>query len=197
MKHRIREYPLLWRTTRLARRWYHARFDAYPDWSRALLGEGRRWDDALAAAKNGPRVLIATSIGSYAHAMALESALSVALTLRGAQPHALLCDGSMPACAECDASLYPQIERFASRGPQNDLCRDCFWPAERMYADLGIRIHRFSDWLTDEDRASAASLAKTPPVAAIRDLIIDGLAIGEHALAGALRFFATGSIDDE
>jgi len=197
MKHRIREYPLLWRTTRLARRWYHARFDAYPDWSRALLAEGRRWDDAREAASNGPRVLIATSIGSYAHAMALESALSVALTLRGAEVHALLCDGSMPACAECDASLYPRIERFAAQGPKKDLCRDCFWPAERMYSDLGIRLHRYSDWLTDEDRAAAAALAGSHPAEAIRDLVVDGLALGEHALAGALRFFATGSIDQE
>jgi hypothetical protein len=32
MKHGIRRFPALWRASRLARRWYHARRDAYPDW---------------------------------------------------------------------------------------------------------------------------------------------------------------------
>lgn len=197
MKHRIRHYPLLWRTTRLARRWYHARVDAYPDWSRALLSEGRKWDEAVQAAKSGPRVLIGTSIGSYAHAVSLESALAVALTLRGADVHVLLCDGSMPACAECDASLYPNIGTFAANGPKKDLCRDCYWPAERIYSELGVRIHRYSDWLRDEDRTMAAQVAAAQSSETVRELVVDGIAVGEHALAGALRFFASGSLGDE
>jgi hypothetical protein len=197
MKHRIRQFPLLWRTTRLARRWYHARTDAYPDWSRALLGEGQKWEEARRRATGGPKVLIATSIGSYAHAVSLESALSVALTLRGADVHALLCDDSLPACAECDASFYPRLDAFLVHGPRRDLCRDCYWPAERIYRDLGIRIHKYSDWLTDADRQEAAAVARHQPLDGLRDLIVDGLAVGEHALAGALRFFATGSLDTE
>ena len=35
------------------------------------------------------------------------------------------------------------------------------------------------------------------PVGAIEGYVFDGLAVGEHAHAGALRFFATGSLDDE
>ncbi|HXG87702.1 MAG TPA: hypothetical protein VNJ02_05135 [Vicinamibacterales bacterium] len=197
MKHRIRQFPLLWRTTRLARRWYHARVDAYPDWSRALLSEGRNWDNARQAAAGGPRVLMATGIGAYAHAVSLESALTVALTLRGSEVHVMLCDASLPACAECEASFYPNIETFVERGPQPDLCRDCYWPAERIYRDLGITIHRYSDWITDDDRQTARAIAAAQPTAAIRDLVVDGLAVGEHAVAGALRFFATGSLDQE
>jgi hypothetical protein len=197
MKHWIRQYPLLWRTTRLARRWYHARVGGYPDWSRALLGEGRRWEEARQVAAQGKRVLIATSIGSYAHAVSLESALSVALTLRGADVHAMLCDAALPACAECEASLYPHIDEFLAHGPRHDLCRDCLWPAERIYRELGIHVHRYSNWLTDADRAAASALAAREPVDDIQHLVVDGLNIGEHALAGALRFFATGSLDQE
>src|SRR5688572_29143631 len=124
MRQAIRHFPLLWRTTRLARRWYHARVDAYPDWSRALLSEGHGWEEARRRARGGPRVLLATSIGSYAHAVSLESALAVALTLRGADVHVLLCDAALPACADCDASFYPNVETFVARGPQRDLCRD-------------------------------------------------------------------------
>ena len=109
MQHCIRRFPALWRATRLARRWYHARCDAYPDWQRDSSAEAASCGaSARAAAQGGPRVLMATAIGSYAHAVTLESALAAALTFRGAEVHALLCDGAMTACAECEASLYPE-----------------------------------------------------------------------------------------
>src|SRR6185295_2009337 len=141
--------------------------------------------------------LMATSIGSYAHAVTLESALAAALTFRGAEVHALLCDGSMTACAECEASLYPDLATFVRHGPSRDLCRDCRWPAERVYDALGLKVHRYGDWLTPEDRAEAHHIAATLPAARIGDFTLDGLALGEHAHAGALRFFATGSLGDE
>ena len=140
---------------------------------------------------------MATAIGSYAHAATLESALSAGLTFRGAEVHALLCDGVMNACAECDASLYPDLSRFARYGPSRDLCRDCFSPAERVYRQLGITVHKFSDWLTADDRAEASRIATTIPSGELQSYTLDGLVIGEHAHAGALRFFATGSLEGE
>jgi hypothetical protein len=197
LKHLIRRFPSIWRTTRLARRWYHARRDAYPDWSAAIGADHQLWKSARAAAQGGPRVLMATAIGSYAHAVTLESALAVALTFRGAEVHALLCDGSMTACAECEASLYPNLHRFVEHGPSRDLCRDCRWPAENVYKTLGLKIHRMGDWLTPEQRAEASCVASTLPFDEIARFTFDGLDIGEHAHAGALRFFATGSLDGE
>src|SRR5688500_357066 len=152
---------------------------------------------ARGSAQGGPRVLMATAIGSYAHAITLESALAAALTFRGAEVHALLCDGSMTACAECEASLYTDLAQFAIHGPSRDLCRDCRWPAEQVYADLGITVHRLGDWLRPEDRAEARAIATGVPAAGIEQYVFDGLAVGEHAHAGALRFFASGSLDDE
>ena len=197
MKHGIRRFPALWRASRLARRWYHARYNAYPDWQAALQGKRPLWDSARAAAQGGPRVLMASSIGSYAHAITLETALAAALTFRGAEVHALLCDGSMSACAECEASLYPDLSTFAAHGPSRDLCRDCYWPAEKVYKDLGIKVHRYSEWLTAADKLEARQLASSLSADAIRSYELDGVAVGEHAYAGALRFFATGSLDDE
>ncbi|MGH9253123.1 MAG: capsule biosynthesis protein [Vicinamibacterales bacterium] len=197
MKHVIRRFPALWRATRLARRWYHARFGAYPDWQPVLSADATLWQSARDAAQGGPRVLLATAIGSHAHAMTLESALAAALTFRGAEVHALLCDGAMTACAECDASLYPNLATFVAHGPSRDLCRDCVWPAERVYARLGLKIHRYSDWLTPDDRAAARRIASTLPFKQINGFTLDRMAIGEHAYAGALRFFATGSLDAE
>ncbi len=193
----LRRFPRIWRATRLARRWYYARRDAYPNWEPILATNSELWNSARASAQGGPRVLLATAIGSYAHAVTLESALAAALTFRGAEVHALLCDGSMTACAECEASLYPNIERFARHGPSRDLCRNCLEPAERVYRQLGVTVHKYGDWLTPEDRADARRIAGSVALADLRTFSVDGLAIGEHAYAGALRFFATGSLDGE
>jgi hypothetical protein len=197
MKHSIRKFPTLWRASRLLQRWYHARVDAYPDWRGVLARQPALWHSARQAAQGGPRVLMASSIGSYAHAVTLESALAAALTFRGAEVHALLCDGTLTACAECEASLYPDIATFARLGPSRDLCRDCQWPAGRVYAQLGVKVHRYSDWLTSGDRAEARRVAAMVPAEEIESYIVDGVTLGEHAHAGALRFFATGALDDE
>lgn len=197
MRRWIRRFPRLWRTSRLLRRWYHARYRAYPNWRRILQDDGETLRQAQAKAKTGPRILLGTSIGAYAHAITLESALANALTLRGANVHVLLCDAALPACAECEASLYPDIGRFVQHGPSNDLCRDCTWPAEDVYTAVGVTIHRYGEWITAEDRAHATAVAQDTPLEDIRDLHVDGLGLGEHAYAGALRFFASGSLDDE
>jgi hypothetical protein len=197
MKQFVRRVPALWRATRLVRRWYHARRGAYPNWQPLLSADRALWESAKNAARGGPRVLMTTAIGSYAHAVTLESTIAAALTFRGAEVHALLCDGVMTACAECESSLYPDIAKFIARGPSQDLCRDCAWPAERVYAQLGLKVHRYSDWLRPEDRAQARQTAEALPIGEIRTCVCDGAAIGEHAYAGALRFFATGSLDGE
>jgi hypothetical protein len=197
MRHGIRRLPSVWRASRLLRRWYHARFGAYPDWRSSLAADSALWQSAKNAAQGGPRVLMATAIGSHAHAITLESALAAALTFRGAEVHALVCDGAMTACAECEASLYPDIAKFTAHGPAADLCRDCSWPAERVYADLGLKVHRYSDWLTPADSAEARRIASEYPLDQIKAFTFEGLAIGEHAYAGALRFFATGSLEAE
>jgi hypothetical protein len=197
MKRFLRSFPSAWRASRLLRRWYYARFDAYPDWTPIVRGAEPMWRSAQLAAQGGPRVLMATGIGSYAHAVTLESALAAALTFRGAEVHALVCDGVLTACAECEASLYPDIGAFAAHGPRRELCRDCQWPAERVYAQLGITVHRYSDWLTPEDRAEARRVAADLPLDCIASFRFEGLTIGEHAHAGALRFFASGTLADE
>jgi hypothetical protein len=197
MKHVLRSVPALWRASRLVRRWYHARFNAYPDWRPLLKGDDGTWKAAQQRARGGPRVLLASSIGSYAHAVTLESALAVALTLRGAEVHALLCDGAISACAECEASLYPDIRTFVGHGPARDLCRDCRWPAEQVYRSLGIVVHHYSESLTHTDRDEARRLAHTLPFPQISTFTLDEVAVGEHAYAGALRFFASGSLESE
>src|SRR5687767_10378544 len=193
----VRRFPRFWRVSRLVRRWYHARAGAYPDWGRVLRGQEAAWTAARQAAVGGQRILLSSAIGSQAHVVTLESALAVALTLRGAEVEVLLCDQALPACAECDASLYPSLDQFVRVGPRADLCRDCYSPAERVFRTLGVRTHRLSEWMSDEDRRDATKIVAAVPFADIRQYRFEGLAVGEHAYAGCLRFFARGSLEGE
>ena len=64
-----------------------------------------------------------------------------------------------------------------------------------MYRNLGFPVHRYSSYLTtDQIRASEAVTASLS-VDDMKDYRVDGLQVGEHALAGALRFFARGDLE--
>ncbi len=174
-----------------------ARGGGHPDW-RALIGDDwPRWQAALAAARAGDKVLIATGIGGHLGMTAMDSVLAVALTLRGAEVQVLLCDATLPACQVCEASWYPDAARFAETGPRGDLCGFCYAPAETMFRGLGVTLHRYGDQIGPDERALADRLARDTAAEEIAGFELDGLPVGEHARAGALRFFARGSLDGE
>lgn len=167
-----------------------------PDWECLLNGEQQFWDSALEQAKQGRKVLIATSVGSHLAGTTLESMLAVALTLRGADAHLLLCDAVLPACLSCWSDLYPNHEKFSQQGPGKD-CAACFEPAFKMYESLGLTVHRYSDFLRGQEIDKAGQIASSIAFESISRYEIDGIAAGEHALAGALRFFAVGMLNGE
>jgi hypothetical protein len=73
----------------------------------------------------------------------------------------------------------------------------CFEPARRAYAPLGLPIHSYGALVTGEERSRAERLARTLSTAEIERHMADGVAIGEHARAGALRFYARGTLEEE
>ena len=169
----------------------------YPDWMRILQRDHVVWQATLSRAKGGSRVLIATSTGGYLPGMIMESTLAVALTLRGAEVHVLLCDEMLPACQNAQVSLFPDQAEFAAHGPAQRLCKDCFAPGHKMYRPLGLAVHHYSDYIIPEAARSATELSAAIPILEIGGFTLGGLAVGEHALAGALRFYARGDLEDE
>lgn len=167
----------------------------HPNWRKVLREHAGLWTAAQREAGEGPQILIATSTGGYAAGTAVESMLAVALTLRGARPHVLLCDELLPACMRAEIRQFPRPAEFGAHGPARRLCRQCFAPAARMYRSLGIPVHRYGAFVTEEERRRAESLSSSLPVAEIPEYRLDGVAVGEHAVAGALRFFAQGHLD--
>ena len=168
-----------------------------PDWRESLRLDRARWNSIREAAKHGPTVLIATSTGGHSALTPVESLLAVALTLRGANVHFLLCDGLLPACMQATSRQFSDQTEFVSHGPSRSLCDDCFPVGYATYRPLGLPIHRYSKLTTRGERTLADELSRTIPFSDIADYHLDGLAVGEHALAGALRYFATGNLDEK
>jgi hypothetical protein len=168
-----------------------------PDWEALLATSGTLWADARARATTGPRVLIATNVSGHSPATVAESLLAVALTLRGAQVETLVCDQVMPACLRAQNDNVPDpgvIERYEL---PKALCVGCSPIGEYVYGPLNLPYHRFSEFLSAKAAAHARAVANSTPLADIQTLQVDGLPIGEHAYAGALRYFARGDIGQE
>lgn len=200
LKQRLREQPWM-QPIRLANLKRRQRNGLFPDW-RKLLGEDwprfEAMRDAARGDTNAPRVLIATSVGVHAGSSIFDSYLGVALTARGARCDVALCDAVLPACLGADYTWYPKPEHFAARGSRDDLCTACLAPAEKLFGaeGVGLTVHRYGALLTDADRAYARSLAQNTAPESVGGLTLDGLAVGEAALSGALRFFARGELED-
>lgn len=197
MKQLFREQTKKIFLARKLSKWYRAHTSGHPNWRTMLKNDAQFWQNSLQQSLKGSKILIATSLGGHFPGTIMESLLAVSLTLRGTEVHVLLCDKVLPACQECIGSWFSNDKRFVENGPQKDLCNSCFGPAFKMFNDLGIKVHRYSEFLTNQDKQKAAQIAKTLDYSNIKNFRMDGLAIGEHALAGALRYYAKAVLDRE
>ena len=173
------------------------RADHIVPWQSLLEREGDAWQQAVARAKGGPKVLLATGNGDHPGVTPIESLLGIALTLRGAEVHYLLCDALLPACMLATHGGGRRHADFVAGGPQAYLCDRCIRQGNEIFGPLHLPIHRYSDFVSPQRRAELGRLAATLPFADIKAYCLDGLAIGEHAMAGALRYFARGTLDEE
>lgn len=168
-----------------------------PDW-RALLDTNRPlWRRAREAATRGPRVLVATSTGGFSALSVVESLLAVALTLRGARVHTLLCDAALPACLKAEWPSLPDPGVLVRYELSRTLCEDCVGIGRYLFHPLGLVNHTLGALITNHDVSEARRVAGDVPLADIPGYRLDGLAVGEHAYAGALRYYACGDLVDQ
>lgn len=196
LRHLVKNIPSLDAYTQIKRRIYLSRIGGYPKWKSIIASEvgSSNFYPQLAGDK---KILIATSIGSHLAAMQMETTIAAALSIRGCNVHALLCDGVLPGCQMCEPRFFVNTKSFAINGPQKDLCGHCYKPGRRVYEEVGIPVHAYSDNLTSSDITLADKISSEIAISDIETFIMDGLRIGEHAKAGALRFYARATIDGE
>ena len=134
-------------------------------------------------------------MGCYEHALLNESLLAVALTLRGAKIDFLLCDELLPCCQM--TKITNVDENSLLRQDHTPRCPACIKNGKDFLAPLGLNILNFSDYLSSGKRKEAAQIAAYIAIDEIPRYAYDGIAVGEHANAGALRFYARGDLEDE
>lgn len=172
-----------------------AREGELPDWEAVIGANPAAWRRAVESAR-GPRVLMASYVGGHPQMTVLESALSVALTLRGARVVNLLCDGTLPGCLRAKISALSPANMEHYELPEI-VCRGCHLRGEAVFAPLAVGMARLSEYLTPEDRAEAREVAAALPHARIPTYELNGWPLGEHAMAGTLRYFGRGDLDTE
>jgi len=197
---RLREFlrGAAWlRPLRLARLRRIARTEGHEDWPALIGADLPRWEAARAAAVGGPRVLIATNLGGHFTLNAIDRLLAIALTLRGAEVRIALCDRWLAACQMAEANLYRDRGRFAAHGPRLDQCDYCYAPSHDAFAALGLPVIGLGALLSPAARAALAQGDTMPPLTDLSAWQEHDLPLGEHALAGTLRFFARGDLGEE
>lgn len=134
-----------------------------------------------------PHVLLPMSV-YWEQFVNMYAVLAAALQLRGAKVSVLIDDGVLPAS-----------EKNLLRQGRHHLGRRRFdhFLVERIFKPLGVSVLRFSNFVSAADRQACATLAATFNLANLKNYRPNNLAIGEHTLAGALRYFAKGTLDNE
>lgn len=187
------------------REWYRPIHLAYSTWraSRRSLaawnsifsyGNKREKKSVEEVSEGTSRVLIATGTGGHLPSLTLDSVLGVALQNRRAYVEFLLCDGALPACSMCEINWYFDVPKFVARGPK-DRCSSCYRPAEKLLRRAEIPQSTIREQLSANDIESVRLLACSIDSKSIQSFSIDGIPIGEHAMAGALRFYARGELE--
>ena len=170
---------------------------ALVDWSSLIEKDRRLMDRAAGRSAKGKSVLIATNTGGHALVTLLESVLAVSLALRGAKVHHLLCDAALPACLQAMWTNLKGPEDLVDRRLAERLCKHCQKTGELVFDQLPIAHHTLGTLCSGEQKAQARRMAETVPADQIAGYVLDGMAVGGHAKAGALRFFARGTLEGE
>lgn len=168
-----------------------------PNWETLIGASPDLWKSAREKAVNGPSVLVATTVASITHATVLESTLAAALTLRGARVSMLLCQSALPACMRVESQDLPDPNVILNEGIEKILCSGCNLTGKLAYGPLDLPIHRLSAQIKPEVRADIARRVAGMSMKDLRDYTEGGLAVGDHAHAGTLRYFARGDLSAE
>jgi len=166
----------------------------FPDWGR-LIAESQLWSRREPGRRG--RVLIATNIGGHGPVGVFESTLAAALALRDAEVEIVLCDAALPACLKAEYADLPDDTILTERRLPQTFCPSCMSRGKAMFEPLGLKVRWLSELITPEDRVEARGIADSIPAEEIDGFELEGLKVGEHAHAGALRYYTRGDLDGE
>lgn len=160
-------------------------------WKELLDSNPELWRNALEKKSTGKKILTVTLGGGFTHRhiMYIDNILNIALTLRGANVETFLCDHALPVCMKAEyAYIKPEVIHHSQIS--QTLCKGCYKDSFSVALQLGLTAHMLSAWVTLTERQKAKEISQEIPISEIKDYQIDGVAIGKHAIAGAMRYFS-------
>ena len=164
------------------------------NWRKLYSTENVLWQRALNQKNKTPRVLMATGIAGWTNGALIESMLTAALTFRGADVHILLCRDILDTCI---ITKYPEL-RIPGKGKKRRIrCDSCKSFGNLQFGCMGLPVHYYEDYVSIEERKKAIQIASEIPLTDIQNYSFNDIKIGEHALAGALRYYARGDLSGE
>lgn len=161
----------------------------------AILGsEWAAYLQGISGRRGAKRVLVATSMGGFNQGAVTEKALAIALMLRGAAVDIFLCDGA-PACQLTKIGSEPP-ERIAETDARIR-CPKCFEKGRANYAPLGVDVLTLRENLRPDEIEESHRIAESCDLSQLHDYTLGDWRIGDHAMAGALRYYARGDLESE
>ncbi len=161
-----------------------------PNW-RKLIGKNQ--SKFLSLKKNNKNILVCTSGGSHKVVNIFNSLLAFILRFKESNVEFFLCDKILPGC-QMSSMDFVDTKTFIKDGPKK-LCRHCKLTGESIFEGLGLKINYYSKFLINEDYIKAEEILNNiKDFSNIRQFKVDEINIGEHALAGALRYFTVGDL---
>ena len=164
-----------------------------PDWQ-TLLNKIPDYDEIWSRPGDGELILIPTSVGGFTPGLVIESLLGVALKLRGANVHFLLCDGEMPACLQVHFLKIGGTQVLVENRLKEVACGGCARRGKQVLESTGLPVSYFSEFLSEEKKSDLKAFAQELSVGDILAYQAASVNLGEHAKAGALRFFSSGHL---
>jgi len=173
-------------------------YEWVPDWPSILGEDWLLWKEFVVSQsriEGRPKVLIATMVGGNQLLVPFEALMGIALTLRGAEVHYVLCDKSLLACQNCWATDEQSQSDFIEKGPSS--CDWCFDVGQKSLSELGLTVHKYSQWTREEDFSFAQEVVKDLSLQEMLDCTTDGICHEEILKSAVLRYFGRSDFENE
>ncbi len=143
-------------------------------------------------------ILFSTSMGGDTASVKLESSLALSLK-KNFTPKFLLCDKALPAC-QLDIYTFDKKNPYwlLNNFKKSMNCALCYKPAKKILSKIG-KVFLVSDFYNpnelinlDNDNINANNIN----IKKLQKTKYKGIAVGEHAYAGALRYLTVGELSN-
>lgn len=152
-----------------------------------LVVHDPHWKNIITSTQPGTKVLLPVSLWEPQFTN-LYSVLCVALRLRGADVCVVINDGVLPASEKNEINIRKKkLSRFESDAKK----------LIKLFTPIASSVILYSECISSEQLALIQREVKEINLDTITLYAPDGIAVGEHALAGALRYFAKGTLENE